>query len=94
MFSEVTVRLVLELDKRVPEHRPAEDVDSHGSKVAARLFRFLFEFFDPVLAICHNDAEPARFFDRNGHCRNGDIRLIRLMKIEHNLVIHLINMIA
>ena len=93
MFPKITIGLIFQLDQRFSEHRPAENVDAHGSQVAARLLRLLFELFDPAFAVCHNDSESARFLDRHRHRGDRDIRFVCLVKIEHDLVIHLINMI-
>ena len=44
--------------------------------------------------ISNNDAEPARLFNRNRHCRDRHIRMIRFVKIKHHFVIHFVNMVA
>ena len=94
VLAEITVGLILQCNKGFPQDRPAEDIDSHGGKITAGIRRLLLELRDPPGLVCHHDAETAGLLNGNRHARYGDIGFIRLMKIQHNLIIHLIDMIS
>ena len=55
---------------------------------------FLLKFSYTESLIRYHDAETAGFLNRYRHTGNGHIRLICLVEVEHNLVIHLIYMIS
>ena len=94
MLSEIAVRLIFQCEKRFSEHRPAENVNSHRCKVAARILRLLFKLLDLPAVIRNHDSETARLFHRNRHRRDGNIRFVRLVVIQHHFIIHLVDMVA
>ena len=94
MLSEVTSRFVLFLNQRVPQDRPTKYVNPHRGKITSRIRRFFLKFCNLILFICNYDSEPAGLLHRNRHGSDGYIRLILLVKIQHLLIIHLVNMIA
>ena len=94
MLSEITSRLIFHLDQCLFEHRPAENINSHGRKIAPRIRRLLLKLGDSLVFIGNYDSETTCFFDRNRHCRDRHICMILLVKIQHDLVIHLVNMIS
>ena len=72
-------------------YRPAEYVDTHGSKITARFLRFFFELRHASCLICNHDAEAACFFYRNRHTGNRYVSLVCFVIVQHNFVIHFIN---
>ena len=94
MLAKIAITLVFQCDQCFFEHRPAEYVDTHGSKVAAWFLRFLLKLRHTPCLICNHDPEAACFFYRNRHTGNRYICLICLVIIQHDFVIHFINMIS
>ena len=94
MFTEVAPGLVLHLDQGLLEDLPAEDVDTHGSQVASGNRRLLLEFRDAVGLVRNQDAETAGLLNRNRHSSNGDISVVGLVIIQHNFIIHLVDMVT
>ena len=94
MLAEIASRLVLHLNQRFLEHRPAEDVDSHGRQVASGNGRLLLKFHDTIGLVRNQDTETAGFLNRYRHCSNGDICVVSFVIIQHNLIVHLVNVIA
>ena len=58
------------------------------------MLRLLFEVDDAVRLIRDHDAETACFLHGNRHDGDGDIRLIGFVIIQHDLIIHLVDMVA
>ena len=94
MLSKVAPRLVLQCHKRFLQCRPAENIDAHRSQIALWLRRLLLEFGNPSVFICNYDAESAGFFDRHRHCCNCYICIVLFMIVEHDFIIHLIDMVS
>ena len=88
------MRLVLQRYQGFLERRPAEDIDPHGRQVALGLGRFLLEFRDLSVLVCDHDPEPAGLLNGHRHGRDGHVRLMFLVIIQHHFIIHLIDMVA
>ena len=86
--------LILTTKAASSSYATATVVACGAGKVASRISRFLLKFCYSVIFICYQYTESAGLFHRNRHCCNRDIRIACLMVVEHNLVIHLINMVA
>ena len=96
ILSEVVGALLVRfvIDEVFAQLLPGEDVDAHGGLVALRLLWLLFEFDDPVVRVCVHDAEAGRFLPRNGTNRDGRVRAVADVIIQHGVVIHLVDMVA
>ena len=94
VLTKVTALLILQLNQRLLQYRPGEDVDSHRSQVASRMLRFFLELQDSVCIIRNADTKTARFFDWHRNGGHGNIRMIGLMEIQHYLIIHFVNVIT
>ena len=94
MFSEITARLLGKLDERFLQCLPAEDIDTHGSEVASRVRRFFLKFRDLIVVIRDQDSETACFLDRHRHSGNRDIRIIRFVIFQHDLIIHFVDVVT
>ena len=94
MLAKIATALIFQRDQCFFEHRPAEYVDTHGSKITARFLRFFFELRHASCLICNHDAEAACFFYRNRHTGNRYVSLVCFVIVQHNFVIHFINMIS
>ena len=94
MLAKIATALIFQRDQCFFEHRPAEYVDTHGSKVAAWFLWFLLKLRHTPCLICNHDPEAACFFYWNRHTGNRYICLICLVIIQHDFVIHFINMIS
>ena len=94
MLAKVTVALCLKCDQSLLQHRPAKYVNSHRSQIAARLLRFLLEFLHTSCLVSHHDAETACFLHRDRHTCNCDIRFVCLVEIQHDLIVHLVDVVA
>ena len=94
MLSKVTVALVFQFKQRIPKHLPGKDINSHGSQIAPRILWFFLKLCNFLVLICNHDTKPACFLNGYRHRCNCDIRFIRLMEIQHHLIIHLINVVA
>ena len=58
------------------------------------MLRFFLKLADPPLVICDHNTETARLLHRNRHNRNRYISIIRFMEVQHDFIIHLINMVT
>ena len=94
MLSEIAAVLILQSDQSLLENRPAENINSHRRKIAARLLRFFLKFCYPSGFICYHDPETACLFNRNRHTCNGNVCFICLVKVQHYLIVHFINMVS
>jgi len=94
MLTKVTARLFRHGNERFLQRLPAEYVDSHGSQVTARICRLLLKLGDTVILIGDHDTEAACLFDRNRHTCDGDICVVCFVIFQHNLIIHLIDVVA
>ena len=90
----VGIRILHICEEHLAQLFPVEDVDTHGSEVALRVFRFLFEFNDAPGLICIHDAEAARLFHRHFDDSDRCVRLALLVVCEHFCIIHFIDMVA
>ena len=75
------------------EGLPGENINSHGRQIAARMLRLLLEVRNLLFLIGDHNAKTLRLFHGNRHDRNGNICVIFLMKVQHGLIVHLVNMI-
>ena len=94
VHTKITARLILQSKKRFFQYRPVKNVNTHRRQITARLLRFLFKFFNMPLFIGHNNAKAAGFFPRYRHTCDGYIRFSGFMEIQHDFIIHLINMVS
>ena len=94
MLTKVTARLFRHGNERFLQRLPAEYVDSHGSQVTARICRLLLKLGDTVILIGDHDTEAACLFDRHRHTCDGDICVVCFVIFQHNLIIHLIDVVA
>ena len=94
MFSEVTRRYILHLNKCIPKDRPAENINSHRSFVASWMFRLLLKLLNNPIFIGDNNTESASFLHRHLISCNSYISLRTLVKIQHYFIIHFVNMIT
>jgi len=90
----VGIRILDISQKHLAEKFPCEDIDTHGCKIALRMFRFLFKFYDTSAFICIHDTETACFFHWNFDNCDGCICVSLLMSCEHFVIVHLVNMVA
>ena len=94
MHAEIQVALILQLQERFLQNLPGENIDTHRSQIASGMFRLFFKVRDLTVLIGDHHAEAAGFLNRDRHAGNGNIRFVRLVEIEHNLIIHLIDVVA
>ena len=80
--------------ERRAQHRPGENVNAHGGKIALRLLRLFGKARDAHVLIDGHDAEAAGLLPRHGLDRNGEIRAHELVEVEHQVVVHLVEMVA
>ena len=80
--------------QHLAEEFPGEDIDTHGCKVALRMLRFLFEFYDTSGFISVHDTETACFFHRNSDNCDGCICLCFFVGCKHLVIVHFINMVT
>ena len=94
MLTKVTAILILQRDQRLLQCRPAENINTHGCKIAAWILRFLLKLGDPTHLIGHHNTKTTCFLHRYRHTGDCHICFICLVKIKHHLIIHLINMVT
>ena len=58
------------------------------------MLRFFFEFCNHIVRIRIHNAEPAGFLRTNLYDRNGSIRPAADMMLEHEAIIHFIDVVA
>ena len=58
------------------------------------MLRLLLKLRDAVVVICDHDTETAGLLNRNLHGRDRHIRIVRLVVLQHHLIVHLVNMIS
>ena len=80
--------------KHFAEKLPVKDIDTHGRKVALRMFRFLLKLYNVTLFVCIHNTETACFLHGNLNNRDGGIGVHFFMISKHFCVIHLIDMVA
>ena len=80
--------------KRFAKQFPVEDIDTHGSKIALRVFRLLFKFYDASCFIGVHDTESARFFHRNFNDCDCRVGFTLFVECEHPCIVHFVNMVA
>ena len=94
MHTKVTVLHILVCNERFFQCFPAENINSHGRKIALWLCRFLLELTNTVLLIGHYDTKTACLLHRHRHNCDGNIRIVLLMEIKHHFIVHLIDMVS
>ena len=81
-------------EQRRAQHRPGENVNAHGGEIALRLLRLFGKARDAHVLIDGHDAEAAGLLPRHGLDRNGEIRAHELVEVEHQVIVHLVEMVA
>ena len=94
MLAEIQCRLICHSDQCFLQCLPVEYVNTHTCKIASGMFRFLFKLGDTMVLICDHDTETACLLNGNRHYRNGNLCIVGLMEVQHDFIIHLINMIS
>ena len=96
VFSEIVagIRVLHIGKKRFAKQFPVEDIDTHGSKIALRVFRLLFKFYDASCFIGVHDTESARFFHRNFNDCDCRVGFTLFVECEHPCIVHFVNMVA
>ena len=93
MLSEVQSRLFRIRYQCILQCLPVENIDSHTGQIAPGMFWLFLKLCDlPVLVSYHN-AESAGLLQRHRHLRDGDFSPAGLVKIQHDLIVHLIDVI-
>ena len=90
----VGIRILHICQEHLAQKLPVEDIDTHGGKIALRVFRFLFKFYDVSGFICIHDAETACFLHGNFDNGDGGVRLHLLVISKHLCVVHLIDVVS
>ena len=84
MLAEIQCRLICHSNQCFLQCLPVEYVNTHGC----------FKLGDTMVLICDHDTETACLLNGNRHYRNGNLCIVGLMEVQHNFIIHLINMIS
>ena len=93
MLPEIQGRLSRHGKQRSLQRLPIKDIDSHTGQIAPGMFGLFLKLCDlPVLVSYHN-AESAGLLQRHRHHRDGDFSPAGLVKIQHDLIVHLIDVI-
>ena len=90
----IGIRILDISQQELAQKLPVEYVDTHGGKIALRVFRFLLEFHDAVIFTGVHDTETAGFLHGNLDNCNSRICLMLDMVIKHLCIIHLIDVVT
>ena len=93
MFSKIQSRLIRHGQQRLLQRLPVENINTHAGQIAPGMFGLLLKVSNPAVLIRNHNAEAAGFLHGNGHYSDGHLRVIGLVEVQHDLVIHLVNMI-
>src|SRR5699024_7607526 len=94
MLSKITAGLVLQSDQRFFQHWPAKNINTHRSQITFGLLRFFLKVCNPSCLVRDSKSETGSFFPWNRHTCQGDICFVGFMEIQHNFIIHLVNMVS
>ena len=94
MLAKIQLRNLSKSQQRFFQNRPRENINAHRCQIALGFFRFFFKINNPICFVRDHDAKTAGFFDWHRHNRHGQIRPVCLVKVEHHLVVHLIDVVS
>ena len=80
--------------QRLDQQVCVEDVDAHGREVRVGLRGLLGELEDLLVLVGRQDAEAGRLLPGHGHDRDGQVRVVALVVVEHLLVVHVVQLVA
>ena len=90
----IGIRILDISQQELAQKLPVEYVDTHGGKIALRVFRFLLEFHDAVIVAGVHDTETAGFLHGNLDNCNSGICLMLDMVVKHLCIIHFIDVVT
>ena len=73
---------------------PVKNVNAHGCQIAPGLCRLFLKILDPAVLIRNDDTKPTGLLHGNRHHRNGNLRPVGLVEVQHHLIVHLVDMVS
>ena len=90
----VGIRILDISHQHLAEKFPCKDIDTHRCKIALRMFRFLFEFYDTACFVSVHDTETACLFHWNFNNCDSSVCFCLFVSCEHLVIVHLVNMVT